>query len=116
MGPAFWVAAANNVWPGGTSTKNTQFKVVFGGASTTKLIDVVTSGSDFDKYCVAAYLNASLTSPPANFPLTVAQARGLWGTIKGSALPTGATAPNIPVTSPVWGEATAVLWLKTVMS
>jgi hypothetical protein len=45
----------------------------------------------------------------------VAQSRGLWGTIKGSSLPSRASAPNIPVTSPAWGEATAVLWLKTVM-
>ncbi len=115
MGPVYWAAAADNVWPGGAAVKSTRFKRVFGGSSITTLIDVVTSGSEFDKYCVAAFLNAKLTSPPANFPLTLAEARGLWGTIKGSALPTGATAPNIPVTSPAWDEATAVRWLKTVM-
>ena len=115
MGPVYWAAAADDVWPGGAAVKSTFFNSVFGGSSITTLIDVVTSGSEFDKYCVAAFLNAKLTSPPANFPLTLAQARGLWGTIKGSALPTGATAPNIPVTSPAWDEATAVRWLKTVM-
>ena len=114
LGPTDWAAAANDVWPGGRPTKQKPFKDVFGGTSSATLIDVVNNGTVFDKYCVAAFLNASKGNVP-NFPLSPQQSRGLWGTIKGVALPAEAVAPNIPVTSPVWGEATAVLWLKTVM-
>ena len=91
-----------------------KFKDVFGGTSTTKLIDVVTSGNDFDKYCVAAFLNASKGDIP-NFPLTVPQSKGLWTAIKGRAAPAGSTKPNIPVTKPAWDDKMALSWLKTVM-
>ncbi|MGS0755417.1 hypothetical protein ACVBEH_12400 [Roseateles sp. GG27B] len=55
MGPVQWAAAADMVWPGGALTKSMLFSAVFGGGATTPLLAVVTSGSDFDKYCVAAY-------------------------------------------------------------
>ncbi len=114
VGPTAWAAAADSVWPGGKPTKDLKFKDVFGGTSRTKLIDVVKTGSNFDKYCVAAFLNASKGNVP-NFPLTVSQSKGLWTAIKGGAAPMGSTKPSIPVTSPAWGESMAVSWLKTVM-
>lgn len=122
-GPSYWKALDKTLWPGykaatatasEVNTQTKKFKNVFGGSNTATLISVLTNGKEFEKYCVAAFLNAS-KGGIANFPLSVAQSKGLYTTIVGGVLPTGAVKPTIPVTTPPWNEAKAVDWLKIVM-
>ena len=66
--------------------------------------------SEFAKYCVAAYANAS--NPPLNFPITLAQSRALFKTITLGSPPAGLA----PFPSFTWTELQALEWLRTVMN
>ncbi|WIT13746.1 hypothetical protein PFX98_09025 [Paucibacter sediminis] len=110
QGPTYWngVASANK----SLSPYKDMFRNVFGGTSNAKLYDVLASGSEFDRYCVAAYLNA--WSGAAGFPITANQARAVWGTIMGVPLPSGLTA--YPTASLGWDQAMTLIWLQSLMS
>jgi len=107
-GPSFWKGKITNSAP-----YTSKFKDVFGGSysNSVKLSDVLNGATtEFDRYCVAAYLNASA----GGFSITVNQARGFWATIKGTTLPAGISA--YPTVVPAWDEPLALIWLKSQMS
>lgn len=110
QGPSYWngVAAGHH----SDSPYKEQFKTIFGGSSNTKLYDVLASGAEFDRYCVAAYLNA--WSGTAGFPITVSQARAIWATTMGVTLPAGLS--PYPAATLGWDQAMTLTWLKSLMS
>ncbi len=111
-GPNYFATLAPASWP-----STALFATVFGALASPSANRSVTlkqvlagSYSEFAKYCVAAYANAS--NPPPNFPMTVLQARALFKTITTGTPPTGLAAfPSF-----TWTEAQALDWLRTVMN
>lgn len=75
---------------------------------TITLLGVLGNGgiSEFTKYCIAAYLNARIGT--SNFPINATQAIAVWRHFRA-----GGSASFIPAG---WNEATALAWLKILMS
>ena len=112
QGPNHFDSLPLTSWPSAD-----RFAAVFGAlaspsASRAETLKQVLSGpySEFAKYCVAAYANAS--NPPLNFPITLAQSRALFKTITQGSPPAGLA----PFPSFTWTELQALEWLRTVMN
>lgn len=109
-GPTSWKSVCNN--NPNTSPYNSRFSTVFGNGKTDTLKTVLGNGTEFERYCVAAFLNANAGT--AGFPITKLQAQAIWSTIRGGTAPAG-TVPY-PATALGWDETKTLAWLKALMS
>jgi hypothetical protein len=109
-GPSSWLGTCNQ--SPRTAPYNSRFSTVFGGGRADNLRVVLGNGSEFEKYCVAAFLNANARTP--GFPITKPQAQAIWTTIMGGTPPTGTT--PYPATALGWDQTKTLAWLKALMS